>query len=745
MVNKTDLFLPGVSLLLVLNNAWAKDQSVNATLAYEQQKALVDDNAPRENAAAPAPQRDDVVELDAVTVTAEDDGDKLYNARYSSSATRTDTPIKEIPQSIQVITQQLLNDQQNVTISETLHNVSGVVPNNILFTPAAEATKIRGFAAEQLLDGFSQYYNPGDRESVNNLERIEVLKGSNAVLYSGGSGAPVGGVVNLVSKLPKAQAFGQVGTKIGTYDFYQPFVDINQPFSKNALFRFTGEFTDAGSYLENIHTERYNVNPVLTLTDNDKTAFTLQGRIAKWRQKEYQGLPATGTVAGDFKIRPDLFIGPTDIEPSHSDFYGIWGTLDHWINDTWSINLKARYAESEFNEIAQTIVGEGRSYVADKPLFIDPQRGPMWGLANTELFQEQNEKSVLGNILAQFDYGPTQNKVLLGADYSEYDDSGFLQIVGAGKSVNLTLPDPNFPAYLKSWSSDNNLFVKNTTYGGYAQLQSTLYDRLHLLFSVRAGTVEIDYTNTGFSNYNGITSDTRLLPRAGAVFDLTRQFSLFVNYSEGMRGQPFTRFSGKPAPALSESIEAGIKLDVAEQLTGQLAVYQIDRSNVAVASFTDPFGSIPAGTQQSRGFESDLVWRPTQSVNILANYAYTNAEFSNDLAANITEGSKLFGVPEHATRVWANYDFQQPALKGLSIGTGVYWQSETFLSNKNFFKSDSYYTMDASIAYQFQRYKIAATLKNLTDESYFQSYGYLGGRVAPAQGASAVVTLTVNY
>ena len=118
----------------------------------------------------------------------------------------------------------------------------------------------------------------------------------------------------------------------------------------------------------------------------------------------------------------------------------------------------------------------------------------------------------------------------------------------------------------------------------------------------------------------------------------------------------------------------------------------------------------------------------------------------DDFAPGIPKGSKLFGVPEHSTRLWANYDFpKQHTLSGLSMGAGVYWQSAAFLSDRNLFKADSYYTFDASIAYQYQRYKLAATIKNLSNEFYYQSFGYLGGRVAPAQGTSAFVSFTVNF
>ncbi|MEQ1638223.1 MAG: TonB-dependent receptor [Methylococcales bacterium] len=690
----------------------------------------------------------------------EDTGYKRYNKTRIIGATRTDTPLKEIPQSVVVVTPKVINDQQSVTVSETLRNVSGVVTNNPLFTPSGEKTRIRGFAAEQLLDGFTQYYNPGDRESTNNLERVEVLKGANAVLYSGGSGAPVGGVVNLVSKLPTSKAFGQLGMKVGSYDFYQPFVDINQPLTNNILFRFTGEFTDAHSYIDTVHNERYNINPVLTFTDHESTTLTLQGRLSRWRQQDYQGLPATGTVVTNQYTLPNrnMFIGPTNLPTSDSEFNGLWGTLDHKLNNVWSFNFKARYAESLFDQKTRVLSGSD-SFTADEPILTKPFKPLFFSTFNGQLYQEQEEKSVLGNALAQFDLGPTKNKFLIGADYSRYSDAGFIgaDTASPGREVLLT------PEFRTPWASPFNakfgnvMFVNNTTYGGYAQLQSNIYERLHLLFSVRAAVVDIDYHTTKPRPTSAQTSSLRLLPRAGAVFDITKDFSVFVNYSQGMRGQPFVNFARttQPAPELSETIEGGVKFNFSEKLTGQLAAYQIDRTNVAVGDYADPnFYSVTAGKQRSYGFDADLTWAPIEGLNILANYAYTNAFYVDSFdakhyiptaAAYVPEGAILPSVPTHSTRFWANYEFQQPLLKGLSIGAGVYWQSSAFLSNNNKFKAGDFYTVDASIAYKYERYKVALSIKNLTDEEYFQSYGYLNGRVAPGEPISAYATFSVDY
>jgi len=694
----------------------------------------------------------DVTTLETVDVvdrakSKEQENKRDYAAKKSSGGTKTDTPIMETPQSIQVIKRALIDDQQSVTVTESLRNVSGVVPTNNIFTPASDtSSRIRGFGAEQLLDGFTQYYNPGDRQSTVNIESLEVLKGTNGVLYSGGSGSPVGGVINIVSKLPHAVAEREIGFKVGSFDFYQPYVDINQPINKNILFRFTGEYTNSGSYFDNVKTERYNINPTLTFTNNDSTTLTLQGKVSRWSQPEYQGLPATGTITGKFTIPRTAFLGPIDTPDSKSEFNGVWGTLDHKFNKIWSVNVKARYSNSSFKEYVQSLAGADM-FIADKPFM-----GNSWGLYNADLGQKQDELSFLGNITAKFDWAFTKNTVLIGADYSGLEDKGYMDVdmgprmMGAGM-VDLSKPVPmTFPKYGPAGKGVDNMFVNNTTYGGYVQLQSTIYDRLHLLGSVRVGHVGIAYKN----DTNGLDSNggkTRFLPRVGAVFDITKEYALFVNYSEGMRGQPFVNFVGAPLPEESTTFEGGIKFDIANQLSGQIAGYQIERSNVAVRDPGDlKRRSMAAGQQRSRGIETDLVWKATDGLSILANYAHTDVRFTDQLAgAGVSENNRVPLTPEDSGRLWINYRFQQPMLAGLSVGAGVYAQGKAYLSNDNKFRVPGYHTFDASVAYEYKNFKVATTVKNLSNERYYQPYNYFGGRVIPSEGPAAYATFSAKF
>ncbi|NOQ13575.1 MAG: TonB-dependent siderophore receptor [Methyloprofundus sp.] len=674
-----------------------------------------------------------------------------YHVFSASTATRVNTPMMELAQSIQVIPRALIDDQQALTVTESLRNISGVVPRTPGITPNFEPTLIRGFSAMQMIDGFYQNLNTGDQGSLVNIQQIEVIKGANATLYSGGGGSPSGGVINLLSKLPEKEAFYEFGLKGGNYQFVQPYVDINQPINESLLLRFTGEYSHSKSHVEVLQTERYNLNPSLTWTNNKSSSLTLQGKYSKWQQQDYQGLPATGTVAGDFTLDPRLYIGPADIGDSVSELGSVWGTFKHQFNDSWAMTAKARYAYSLHDTITQGIIGEGFDFSADKPLSAEdlallgsPALKHTWGLSNNELYQQSDEMTFQLYSTVYFDFEASHHALIIGGDFSEHDEAGFIEfnalLIGL---VDLT--QPVFLPYEYPGTRENKQFTRNTTYGGYMQLQSTLYEHLHLLAGFRAGNVSSDYKNTtpGFE-FSSDASTTRVLPNVGAVIDLGDEYAFFVNYNQGMRAQSGVNFVSTPKPELSDQLEFGLKFDIAEQLTGQLALYQINKKNMAITDFSDPqLRATTGGQQRSRGVESNISWQLSDGFKLLATYAFTDARFSDSLI--VAKGNQVPGVPEHAGRLWLNYAFQEALLSGLSIGAGIYAQSSAYLENKNLFKSDAFYTMDATIAYARNNYKLGISVKNLSDVNYYQRLNYFATRTMPAQGTEVFFSGTVTF
>lgn len=654
-----------------------------------------------------------------------------YESLTADSATKTRTPLKEIPKSIQVINSEIMNEQGVQSISEALHNSSGVVTNNSLTTPGWDSTLVRGFAAEQLQDGSSLAYNTGDRESTINIERIEVLKGPNAILYGGNQGTPVGGAVNLISKMPESTPFTQLGTTIGSNNLVKPSFDVNQPVNESVLVRVTGEYTKSESQNDVIERNNYNVNPTVKLKITDDTTVTLQGKVSRWEGQDYQGLPAVGTISGDFKIDRNLFIGDKNVPDSTSSLDSLAVNLEHKFNDIWSLNTKAYAANSEFDERIQLNLAN------------EPTMDSTFMLLNTRMYQEQQTRSLNADVKGDLS---TNTKLIFGAETSTLDDKGFMDNMGMASGVQYI--DLTNPIYSTVYVDENRDIwsgeVNNRTSSAYTQIQQTLFDKLHLLAGTKLSKITVDFEDS----YGGdnTTEKTKLLLQGGIAYDVNDNITLFTSYSEGIKGVGWSNYVDAPKPIESTQYETGMKFAVNSQLSGSVAAFKIEKKNTNI---TDPatggLTTIPNGEEESKGTELDLVWQPISNFSILANYTNTDAVYTKDASSTILNGNKLAGVPEHSGRIWANYKFNTPILKGFSMGAGVYAQSEVMLNSENKYEVPGYHTYDTKIAYTNKSYEISLVVKNLTNRDYYERLDYYGGRVTAGMERTYLVNFIYKF
>lgn len=558
--------------------------------------------------------------------------------------------------------------------------------------------------------------------------------------------------------------------KFGSYNFLQPYFDVNQPLTKDgtALFRFTGEYTSANSSIDVLHSDRYSFNPTLTLTNKEDTTLTIQGRASRSAQQAYPGLPVLGTIAGSFRIDPNLYIGPSNIPRSYTEVQSITTNLDHSFNEIFSANLQARISQSKFEQNSQLLSGTGGSALV--PLVGDS----VWALANSQLHQDQKEFTINPSVKAKFRIGETENTVLLGGDYTRATDKAFFNVDYLGNSctflapafcpvplnpatavdvrnpvfnVPFTAPNPNaqytdffgLPQVIRF----NNAQQAYTTSGVYAQVQSTIFDRVHVLAGIRQANVKIDYTeNSDFVVGNFVTETSKALPRIGAVIDLVKGLSIYASYSEGLRAVPFTSVATKQEAEQSKQAEAGIKFNVNGQLSGTVAFFEIDRTNVPVS--LGVIGLVGQAHQKSRGFETDLIFQPNANWQFIGSFGYVDAKFADALLFTPV-GAKFPGIPAQSGRLWANYKFDHPMLRNWSIGAGIYAASGQYVDNANLYRTAGYHTFDAKLAYDIKQFSASVSVRNLTNEKYFVPYVWLGGQVAPGEGRGIYGTVAYRY
>lgn len=265
----------------------------------------------------------------------------------ATTATKTDTPLRDIPQSIQVVPQQVLRDQQATNLIEALRNVSGVTQLNA-FSNRGNVFTIRGFdvfgsSGDFLRNGLRDPFGQ-DTYDLSNIERIEVLKGPASVLF--GAANP-GGTINLITKQPLRDPFYSVEATIGSYDFYRGAIDLSGPLndSKTVLYRLNASYRDRKSFIDFFENQTLVIAPVLSLDIGERTNLTLEGEYVDSSVLFSPGIPAVGTIFPNpnGEIPLNLFTG--DPDGYFETRLGRLGyTLEHQISDNWSLRNAFRVA-----------------------------------------------------------------------------------------------------------------------------------------------------------------------------------------------------------------------------------------------------------------------------------------------------------------------------------------------------------------------------------------------------------------
>jgi iron complex outermembrane receptor protein len=666
---------------------------------------------------------------DTVIVTGKRDG---YVVPEGGSATRTNTPLINVPQSVQVLTSSLIADQDRRTLADALVNVSGVTPTKPEESAIAQPL-VRGFPAEIYLDGLPAFgINAlADPTSLTGVERIEVVKGPTSTVYGGGAGAPLGGLINVVSVRPKAEAGGYVALRGGSFSTVNPYVDFNMPAGDRVAARITGEYQRNDSWIDRVEGERWSIQPSVSFQLGDRTELLIRGKYDRRSQLEYSGVPAALAVAG--QLDRNAFPGAPIGQPRSTIVNKlVTPELRHEFNDNLKLTVTGRYYSNKYDEYG--------SFVFPDFIGPDPATPTVYPIFPIYLPARVKEGTVDANLLATVDALGGRHEVLVGANYdhTNYDTAMYFDFTPVG-SLDLAHPSYTlaFGPTLPVLSTQTDVYE---TTAAYVQDQAT-YGRLHLSGSLR-------YTRFNFRRQEAETDATynRVNPRVGATFDIAPGAALFAGFATGFRGAiQFTAPPGQVVkPETSRSFEGGLKLALTEaHVWGTIAVFELTRRNVPTQDPTNPLFSIQTGEQRSRGAEADLTWEPTRALSILANYAYTRAEVAED--TSIPVGETLPRVPRNSGRVAAHYRVLNGPAKGFSFGLGItgFSSREDFLPNS--VSVPGYAVLDAQTSYDFGRFAVTGSAVNLAGRRGFDTYEYLSPVVIPIQPRSAYIMLKARF
>ncbi|MBD2726428.1 TonB-dependent receptor [Nostoc sp. FACHB-892] len=686
---------------------------------------------PSEQATDQTPENEEPIEL---VVTGEQDA---YRAPEASGATRTDTPIRDIPQSIQVIPRQVLKDQQVIRLTDAIRNVSGAVEGDS-FAGTIDNFNIRGFNfTSTFRDGFREA--GGTLRELANIEQIEVIKGPASVLY--GNAEP-GGIINLVTKRPLSTPYYSADFSVGSFNYYRPTIDLSGPLDpdKTLLYRLNIAYENAGSFRDFGNSERFFFGPTFDWKISDRTNLLFDVSYVNDERTFDQGLVAFGRGIAD--IPTSRFLGePGDRREVEEVNVGY--RLEHRFNENLTLRNAFRYTSNDsFDYRAQ-------------PLNLDEGTGEL--SRNFRSNDDYTERySLQTDVVSKFTTGSIQHTLLVGLDLArEKSDGSQRRFEGLTPSIDIFNPVYNLisrPGLSELTNAVRDGNSKTETLGIYLQDQIAFSDNFKLLIGGRFDTVDQNQfdrlSNTPSSQY-----DEAFTPRIGIVYQPIEPISLYASYSRSFAPNSAQRADNTFLESeRGTQYEVGVKVDLNDKVSATLAAYEITKTNIASPDPNNPdIFSIPIGEQRSRGIELDISGEILPGWNIIAAYGYTDAEVtqSSDLPGALRVGSRIPKVPEHKASLWTTYQFLQGNLQGLGFGLGLFYLSDriggdipTNLADDTF-TLPSYLRTDAAVYYKRDNWRAAINIENLFGTRYFESFNF--GRNTVIPGAPFTVIGTISF
>ncbi|MGD1936041.1 MAG: TonB-dependent siderophore receptor [Cyanophyceae cyanobacterium] len=675
---------------------------------------------------------------DAIELAVQGDRETYY-VPNASTATRTDTPLSETPQSIQVIPQSVLEEQQVIQLGDALRNASGVVSSSR--DQRGPRFIIRGFNSGAILrDGYRLLNAGGGNvgyQELANVERIEVLKGPASIL----SGAlEPGGAINLVTEQPLPEPAYELSFRGGSRTLIEPSVDLTGPLTQDGrlLYRLNAVYRREDFYRDfDTPTEQFFIAPTISWAINDRTDLVVEVEYSdETRASDFGGLPALGDRIADVPL--DRITGEPGDRATNETLQAGY-RFEHRFSNSWKIRNSFRYLrfEPEFISNAAFRV-------------LDEEAGDLFRVW-IQNAQPVSSYELQTNVVGEFSTGTLKHTLLAGIDYYRRDFTSRGRADLANPQAPFNIFNPVYGAERPDNFDDplpRTDFFRTRNLGIYVQDQVEIFDNLFLLAGLRYDTVKQE--SFDFEDFTDDERDDQgWTPRFGLVYQPIENLSLYGSISTSFSPNSGRNREGNIIePERGRQFEVGARAELFDgRLTANLALFHITKTNVATsdpeALPTDNF-VVATGEQRSQGIELDIIGEILPGWNIVANYAYTDADITEDNTG--IEGNRLFGVPEHNFNLWTSYEIQEGDLEGLRFGIGFNYVSDRFGDNDNSFILEDYFLTNAAIAYERDNWEMAINFRNLFDIDYIDSSeGSRAFENRPGEGFTVLGRFSIRF
>ena len=693
-------------------------------------------------------------------------------------SSKSNLSIMENPQPISIVTHEIIEQQQAKQLSDVLQNVNG------LYITSSRGNSQDSFGGRGFILGNDNIFKNGTRVNsgvfpeVSGLERVEVLKGANAMLYGN---TAAGGIVNMITKKPRFNFGGSIGLNGGSWNSYKPTVDFYGPLSDKIAFRLNGAYEYADSFRDVVTSSKYYFNPSFLVNLGEKSQLIVEADYLKNDFTPDFGLGSITNKDLSYSLNDsvgrNVFFG-TDWQYQNVQQASTNITFNHQFNTNWTFNAVAsyqNYTKDYFS--AERIQWEFATPTATRL---------SWKRPFNKTYNEQNFGSGQININGEINTGRINHKLLFGADADYNQADSYAYTLGSTNNV-LYLDDPSTWGNVAMPTStlNNRNRINTRRIGVYAQDFISLTKEIKVIAGLRWSYIENMATiNTNFITNvksitnNSATSDQALSPKLGIVYMANDNLSVFATYTNSFvpnAGETSSQLgalntTGTPAEVLARTqnlSKEGIKPTTVDQyeigvkknlwnntLAVNLSVYQIENNNTyqsywyqnAAGAIVTPDSNLKeyAGKVRSRGVELDITGNPTANLSIIGGVSYNNSVYFDTPENGYVEKQRLVRTPETTANASVFYKFTNH-VKGLKIGAGAYYMGNrlggwndsksTDISRNGVsraFAVKDYVTVNASVGYEWDKFSIQGKVGNLFDtENYNVHENYSVNPITP--------------
>lgn len=627
-----------------------------------------------------------------------------YQAGGTRTATKTLTLLRDVPQSVTVVTQALIKDQMMMSLGDVMRYVPGVMVHQGENNRDQVIVRGNSSSADFFVDGVRddvQYYR-----DLYNLDRVETLKGPNAMIFGRGG---AGGVVNRVAKTAGFHAAREIALQGGEYGNKRLTAGLNQPLSETVALRLDGMFEDSDSFRDFVGLRRYGVTPTLTYAPTARTKVTLRyeylddSRVADRGLTSFKGLPADIDVA--------TYYGNPDASHVNATVNMLAGTIEH---QAGALTLRNQTVVANYDRSYQNFV-PGAVTASKQQVTLTAYNN---ATDRTNLFNQTDLTAVVST-------GRVRHTLLVGAEFGHqltdnFRNTGYFNNATTSVLVPYENPTISTPVTFRQSATDADNHVTTNVAAAYGQDQVELSRYLQVVGGLRFDRFDFTYHN----NRTGDTlarPDNLLSPRAGLVFKPATPVSIYSSYSvsyvpsSGDQFSSLTNVTEQVKPEQVRNYEIGAKWDAAQGLSLTTAVYRLNRTNTRSTDPNDPTRIVQTGSQRTNGYEIGMNGRIGARWTIAGGYAYQDA-FVTSATITAAAGAQVAQVPHHTLSLWNNVQ----AHPRVSIGVGVLSRSEMFAAIDNTVRLPGYTRVDAAGFFSVtQRVRLQANVENLLDRRYY--------------------------